>query len=80
MNNSIRVFYWDKIKKKNIYKQAALKKFEGDEQKAREYLENWKKEQLEPSEKEFSKNKIGRNDPCFCGSGKKFKNCCMELN
>ncbi len=20
-------------------------------------------------------NKIGRNDPCFCGSGKKFKNC-----
>jgi uncharacterized protein YecA (UPF0149 family) len=23
--------------------------------------------------------KIGRNDPCFCGSGKKFKQCCMEL-
>lgn len=21
--------------------------------------------------------KIGRNDPCICGSGKKFKNCCM---
>ena len=20
--------------------------------------------------------KIGRNDPCFCGSGKKFKSCC----
>ncbi|MDD3958770.1 MAG: preprotein translocase subunit SecA [Oscillospiraceae bacterium] len=20
--------------------------------------------------------KIGRNDPCYCGSGKKFKNCC----
>ena len=20
--------------------------------------------------------KIGRNDPCFCGSGKKFKKCC----
>lgn len=20
--------------------------------------------------------KIGRNDPCPCGSGKKFKNCC----
>lgn len=19
---------------------------------------------------------IGRNDPCFCGSGKKFKKCC----
>ncbi|MCD6116812.1 type I methionyl aminopeptidase [bacterium] len=22
-------------------------------------------------------NKIGRNDPCPCGSGKKYKNCCM---
>src|SRR5215217_6348292 len=21
--------------------------------------------------------KIGRNDPCFCGSGKKYKFCCM---
>jgi uncharacterized protein YecA (UPF0149 family) len=21
-------------------------------------------------------NKIGRNDPCGCGSGKKFKKCC----
>jgi preprotein translocase subunit SecA len=20
-------------------------------------------------------NKIGRNDPCWCGSGKKFKHC-----
>ena len=22
--------------------------------------------------------KAGRNDPCPCGSGKKFKNCCMK--
>ena len=22
--------------------------------------------------------KIGRNDPCPCGSGKKYKNCCMR--
>lgn len=22
--------------------------------------------------------KLGRNDPCFCGSGKKFKKCCMS--
>ncbi len=26
--------------------------------------------------KQISKNKkIGRNEPCFCGSGKKFKHC-----
>ncbi|WP_123054859.1 SEC-C metal-binding domain-containing protein [Clostridium sp. JN-1] len=24
----------------------------------------------------INKNKIGRNDPCPCGSGKKYKNCC----
>ena len=23
-----------------------------------------------------NKNKIGRNDPCPCGSGKKYKKCC----
>tara|TARA_R110002020_G_scaffold137792_1_gene307342 strand:- start:373 stop:585 length:213 start_codon:yes stop_codon:yes gene_type:complete len=23
------------------------------------------------------KDNIGRNDPCYCGSGKKFKKCCM---
>ncbi len=23
-------------------------------------------------------NKIGRNDPCPCGSGKKYKNCCID--
>ncbi|MBR5501017.1 MAG: SEC-C domain-containing protein, partial [Clostridia bacterium] len=22
--------------------------------------------------------KVGRNDPCPCGSGKKYKNCCGE--
>jgi uncharacterized protein YecA (UPF0149 family) len=23
-------------------------------------------------------NKLGRNDPCHCGSGKKFKKCCYQ--
>lgn len=26
--------------------------------------------------KVLAKKKIGRNDPCPCGSGKKYKNCC----
>jgi hypothetical protein len=25
---------------------------------------------------EFAAPKVGRNDPCPCGSGKKFKKCC----
>lgn len=27
----------------------------------------------------MSKDKVGRNDPCPCGSGKKYKNCCLNL-
>ena len=23
--------------------------------------------------------KVGRNDPCSCGSGKKFKKCCGKI-
>ena len=26
----------------------------------------------------MTKTKIGRNDPCPCGSGKKYKHCCRE--
>lgn len=26
----------------------------------------------------FMNEKIGRNDPCPCGSGKKYKNCCLN--
>lgn len=25
-----------------------------------------------------NKMKIGRNDPCYCGSGIKYKKCCLE--
>lgn len=32
--------------------------------------------QLKPSEFYRSYSKAGRNDPCPCGSGKKYKNCC----
>ena len=25
-----------------------------------------------------SEQRVGRNDPCICGSGKKFKKCCLH--
>jgi len=31
---------------------------------------------VEPKQKPVITEKVGRNDPCPCGSGKKFKNCC----
>ncbi len=29
--------------------------------------------------KKAKRRKIGRNEPCFCGSGKKFKRCCIDI-
>lgn len=31
-----------------------------------------------PKEEPKAVEKVGRNDPCPCGSGKKYKNCCMK--
>jgi len=30
--------------------------------------------------KQEEKKKTGRNDPCICGSGKKYKKCCLNKN
>lgn len=30
-----------------------------------------------PSRHQRRKMRVGRNDPCPCGSGKKFKKCCL---
>ena len=32
---------------------------------------------LNPPEPILNHIKLGRNDPCACGSGKKFKKCCV---
>ena len=34
---------------------------------------------MSPIEPVHSKNRVGRNDPCTCGSGKKYKKCCGRL-
>lgn len=44
-----------------------------DEEK-RAYM---KEMQIEPTAKQMSKRRVGRNDFCPCGSGKKFKKCCL---
>ncbi len=33
---------------------------------------------LRPPEPVLAAPKVGRNDPCPCGSGKKFKKCCAS--
>ncbi len=43
----------------------------------------WKHKSLAPTGKKDSirpiknQSSLGRNDPCYCGSGKKYKKCCM---
>lgn len=33
---------------------------------------------LNPQETKISAKRVGRNEPCPCGSGKKYKKCCSE--
>ena len=48
-----------------------------DNKREKEMIEvlNQYKNAHTPKIKEY---KIGRNEPCPCGSGKKFKNCCIN--
>lgn len=32
-----------------------------------------------PTSRQLSRGKVGRNEPCPCGSGKKFKKCCHKV-
>jgi uncharacterized protein len=41
-----------------------------------ELAKQWKKQQGVARQKEERSGKPGRNDPCPCGSGKKYKRCC----
>ncbi|HIW35233.1 MAG TPA: SEC-C domain-containing protein [Candidatus Paenibacillus intestinavium] len=34
--------------------------------------------QQQPMSNEYAAPQIGRNDPCYCGSGKKYKKCCIN--
>ena len=43
----------------------------------REDFKNHPEYQYNPATIKKNTNKIGRNDPCPCGSGKKYKKCCL---
>lgn len=33
---------------------------------------------IDPSDVQLKSGRVGRNDPCPCGSGSKFKACCLR--
>lgn len=55
--------------------ERARKEIETIEEKQKSPLDLWG-EDSSPYVRE--EPKIGRNDPCPCGSGKKYKKCCMR--
>ncbi len=61
-----------------VVTQEAVEKFEQKEQKKEaEVQKNTTAPTLEKEPVKRNAPKVGRNDPCPCGSGKKFKQCCM---
>ena len=61
------------ISEKNDAMQAAI---DNDNMKKLQVLAQRYRDAHTQKVREYQK--IGRNDPCPCGSGKKFKNCCLN--
>jgi len=57
-----------------LYTEAEARELMRRDSEARSHLK-----QVIPNARQLGRRppKIGRNDPCPCGSGKKFKKCCL---
>jgi len=92
--NSIGVLEYDYKKKKitvesknkeevefifNVFKEIFNNIDETFEKRHKKVKDLYKKEILNTISKPQKTNNIGRNDPCICRSGKKYKNCCMKI-
>jgi tetratricopeptide (TPR) repeat protein len=56
-------------------------KWQGDKEKVQKFEEEFEKlvnPPPPPPRQVINKVKIGRNEPCPCGSGKKYKKCCLN--
>lgn len=67
IDKDVTVFLMKAEIKQNIVRKEAVKKEEMHTNEDKETV---------AKRKPIRKKKIGRNDPCPCGSGKKYKNCC----
>ena len=55
----------------DIYTKEQVLAMHDDERK------HMKEMLLPPTPLQTRRGKVGRNEPCPCGSGKKFKKCCL---
>ena len=51
---------------------------ETPEQFAERKIKHAQEKLRNPEVNKYTQLKVGRNDPCPCGSGKKFKKCCLN--
>lgn len=78
----------------NIFDPDVIEKFKklaaaADNEK-RDFIRGLREMQIPPTERQLNRTpiqgehsgeavgRVGRNDPCPCGSGKKFKKCCLN--
>ena len=66
-NETVRRMFSIRLKKDEEVKRERV---------AKGMVENVGGDDTAPKKQPRKVNKIGRNDPCPCGSGKKYKNCC----
>lgn len=59
-----------------VTEEEALRRFEANAS-LREFIMPM---EIQPTPKQMARRppKVGRNEPCPCGSGKKFKRCCYR--
>ena len=67
-----------KVEFEAIYERDGLKEIHHEVAKFKKVKEEWLYEEgsITPRTIVRSSPKTGRNDPCHCGSGKKYKHCC----
>jgi len=49
-----------------------------EQQQTQKTIDSAGKEEVRPEPIRNRQQRVGRNDPCPCGSGKKYKQCCMR--
>jgi len=70
LNNFREEFLW-------ILNNKLGKKFKIRHAKLKEEVYPYIEEKIKDYEKIYPKRKLGRNEPCHCGSGEKYKKCCL---
>ncbi len=65
-----------KLFRVQLAKDEDIERMEEEQRKKKAFLDRHSGSELPGKPVERDEEKIGRNDPCPCGSGKKFKKCC----